>query len=255
MNILQDLEQLQSFCQLSIVEIEQLQTELGTPALQSYLRTMQFPVKPEAASSDLFKAILPMITSSNVDIYSEVRQKEGGYIDFRLQEQKSNPVLLELKPMFVQVKDKDGTITGIKYKALDYPLYRDQIRKYLVDNDYLILTNLCEVQLFNRDVLALKDQDFKPFRKLTFIGFLNQYEQIQNFWQVIRRLDSQVKIGLEKDFFEDLARWYDELVQIEFIEDTDLSKEELIVLLLNKVIFIKTLEDYGLIDFNFFKDS
>jgi hypothetical protein len=252
MNILQDLQQLQDIKQLSIEEMDEL--SLLTPECRDYVRTLKLPTKPEAATSDLLKNIFKII-NPDLDVYGEVRQKSGGFIDFRLQESKSNPVLLELKPMFEQVKDKDRkTITGIKYKSLGYRPYRDQIRKYLADNDYLILTNLCEVQLFNREMLATKDDDFEPFHELSFVAFLQQYQQVQNFWQVICRLDSVVKIGLEQAFFEDLATWYAQFEMIDFKESVDFSKEDLIVLLLNKVIFIKTLEDYGLIDFNFLKD-
>jgi len=56
------------------------------------------------------------------------------------------------------------------------------------------------------------------------------------------RLDvGTTRIELENTFFEDLARWYQSLQTVNFIEKDGFSKEELIVLFLNKIIFIKTL--------------
>ena len=90
---------------------------------------------------------------------------------------------------------------------------------------------------------------------MPFAEFLTFFQQTDNLWDTVRRLeDVRVKVELEKEFFESLKYWYQELLVIDFDETNGLSKGELIVLLLNKIIFIKTLEDYGLILFRFLED-
>ncbi|MDM8557381.1 N-6 DNA methylase [Candidatus Parabeggiatoa sp. HSG14] len=219
--------------------------------IQLYLQTMKLAVKPEAATSDLFRNIIAL---ENVHLYPEMRQGERGNVDFVVQETRKNPVLIELKSLFVHKKNKAGDIVGIKYNPLNYQKHQDQVRKYLEKNDYLILTNLAEAYLFNRDVLY---GDFQPYHSLSFAELLQEYHDTkQSFWDLLHRFDEGLgRIILENCFFEDLSRWYNSLQTINFIEKEGFQKEELIVLLLNKIIFIKTLEDYGLVRFNKLADA
>jgi len=59
--------------------------------IQLYLQTMKLAVKPEAATSDLFRNI---IAQENVHLYPEMRQGERGNVDFVVQETRKNPVLI-----------------------------------------------------------------------------------------------------------------------------------------------------------------
>ncbi len=52
----------------------------------------------------------------------------------------------------------------IRAKALDYEKHKDQVQKYLTSNDFVLLTNLNDTYLFNRDSII----DFKPFYVIKF---------------------------------------------------------------------------------------
>ena len=88
------------------------------------------------------------------------------------------------------------------------------------------------------------------------IEILKDYLQTNNFWDTIRRLDDKIiKSELENEFFKDLKKWYYNFNQINFEIFDHKSKEELIVLFLNKIVFIRTLEDYGLIPYKFIEEK
>ncbi|MCK5877443.1 MAG: hypothetical protein KAG43_07395, partial [Candidatus Marithrix sp.] len=245
MTTIQNLANLATHKTLNEKAVEQWIVDNPDPALKFYLKTLLLGSKPEAATSDLCQKIFEQ---EELDLYPEIRQADNkGFVDFVVQEKKKNPVLIELKALFV----RQGN--NIKYKPLNYRQHQDQVRKYLEKNDYLILTNLSEVYLFNRDVLYGKCD---PYQILSFSELLQKYSEENSFWDLMHRLDVGINlIELEQDFFEDLERWYTSLQTIDFIEKDGFSKNELIVLLLNKIIFIKTLEDYCLIPFNHLADS
>jgi hypothetical protein len=247
---IQNLANLTTQKRLSVEAIEQWIAQNPNPDIEFYLRMMLLGSKPEEATSILIRKIFEQ---ENIGLYPEIRQGKKGYVDFVVQETKKNPVLIELKALFIRQKDKQGNIIGIKYQPLNHRFHQEQVRKYLEKNDYLILTNLSEVCLFNRDVLS---GEFEPYQTLSFTELLQKYREEQSFWDAMYRLDvGTTRIELEKTFFEDLARWVQSLQTVNFIEKEGFSKEELIVLLLNKVIFIKTLEDYSLIRFNTLADT
>jgi hypothetical protein len=235
---------------LSVEAIEQWIAQNPNPDIEFYLRMMLLGSKPEEATSILIRKIFEQ---EDIGLYPEIRQAKKGYVDFVVQENRKNPVLIELKALFIRQKDKQGNIIGIKYQPLNYRFHQEQVIKYLEKNDYLILTNLSEVCLFNRDVLY---GEFEPYQTLSFAELLQKYREEQSFWDAMYRLDvGTTRIELENTFFEDLERWYHSLQTVNFIEKEGFSKEELIVLFLNKIIFIKTLEDYSLIRFNTLADT
>ena len=57
---------------------------------------------------------------------------------------------------------------------------------------------------------------------------------------------------LNKEFFKDLKKWVGELSKVQF-EGDEKTKLELIITLINKFIFIQTLDDHGVIKFNWIK--
>ena len=247
---IKNLANLTSHKILSVEAIEQWIVQNPNPDTEFYLKTMLLGSKPEEATSVLIRKIFEQ---EKIGLYPEMRQSNRGYVDFVVQENQKNPVLIELKALFVQKKDKQGNIVGIKYQPLNYHSHQKQVKKYLEKNDYLILTNSAEVCLFNRDVLY---GEFEPYQTLAFAELLQKYRAEQCFWDAMYRLDvGTTRIELENTFFADLERWYQSLQTVNFIEKDGFSKEELIVLFLNKIIFIKTLEDYSLIRFNTLADT
>lgn len=242
-NYIKELEVLNAFGKLSIVEIKDKEDKWKFKPIKQYLNTLLFGSKPETASAELLKEIVNRIL--NIDSFSEVALKNG-FIDLALQENITNPVLIELKPNYYKYDEE------LRQKKFGYKKHEKQIKKYLQNNNYVILTNLDNSFLFNQESLL----NYKPFAEIKFTELLERYLEYDNFWESVRRLeDDQPKPELEAEFFKDLKKWYKQLLSINFIKNDKFTKEELIVLFLNKIVFIKTLEDYGLIPYKYLETT
>lgn len=240
---IKELEVLNSFDRLSIVEIKDKEDKWKFKPIKQYLNSLLFGSKPETASAEMLKEIVNRILI--LESFSEVAVKNG-FIDLALQENIKNPVLIELKPNYYKHDEE------LRKKKFLYEEHEEQIKKYLQNNNYVILTNLDNSFLFNQESLL----KYKPFAIIKFTDLLRRYLEYDNFWESIRRLEDELpKPELEAEFFKDLKKWYDCLLSVNFIKNDKFSKEELIVLFLNKIIFIKTLEDYGLIPYKYLENT
>ncbi len=71
---------------------------------------------------------------------------------------------------------------------------------------------------------------------------------------VVRRLeDTAEKPELEQQFFEDLKVWFDEFDKVKWTPP-DIAAES-IILLINKLIFARTVEDFGLVPYHYTQDE
>ncbi|MGI8950317.1 MAG: hypothetical protein ACR2FN_01910 [Chitinophagaceae bacterium] len=247
--IIKDLELLNSKDRILIEEIKNIEEQIQYVEIQHFLEALKHGTKPETASADLLKKIADDVLDKTG--FSEIKIK-GGFIDFAIQENKVNPILIELKPGFDRIVDKRKTVIGVESIKLEFPRHKEQVQKYLTSNDFLILTNLNDAFLFNRDALI----DYKPFLKIKFTDLLTEFLDSENLWDTVRRMEDQfVKPELENEFFADLVKWFEMLSRVNFNEKNGFTKSELVGLLINKIIFIKTLEDYGLIPYKFLTDE
>lgn len=248
-DILKELADLNALKTISFDQVHTVAKSFKYTHFRHYLEGLLYASKPETASAELMRHLVEDILK--VEGYSEVKLKIG-FADFVVEERKLNPLVIELKAGFERTENKSGEVTGIRPLSLDYREHQPQVQKYLTSNDYLILTDLKTACLFNREALV----DYRPFYTLSFIELLNLYLENECLWDNVRRLEDQhVKPDLEKTFFEDLSKWFEEFAPVRFDHNDSLSKEELIVFLINKIIFIKTLEDYGLIPYKFLDDE
>lgn len=214
-------------------------------SVRQYIDNLRNATKPETATHDLFRDLIRDVLK--VDVGHEV-SVERGAVDYMLRQENANPVAFELKPLFYFDRDH----LTLEADPVIWKNHAEQIKKYLKSNEYVILTDLKAAHLFNRMALV----EFKPFETLPFTDLVNRFATSENMWDSIRRIEDQtVKVDLDKSFFEDLKKWYDALDKVAFIIEDGLTKKELIVLLLNKIIFIKTLEDYGLVNFRHLMDE
>jgi hypothetical protein len=240
-----ELEKLNSYEELLNFDAQILDGEWKFKPIAEYIQNLFAPIKPETASSILLKAIVTEILDARS--FSEKSVKDG-FIDLAIQENVVNPIMIELKPYFILNKEKGL----IKRKELQYQNNKSQVQKYLQSNDYIVLTNLKTAYIFNREAIL----DYKPFKEIAFTDLLKGFLEYNSLWDTIRRYeDNIIKPELDKEFFSSLKVWYNELDQIEFEQPNGLEKQELIVLLMNKIIFIKTLEDYGLIKYKMLQDT
>ena len=89
---------------------------------------------------------------------------------------------------------------------------------------------------------------------MPFAEFLARCRETRSVLDVVRRLeDTAEKPELEQQFFEDLKIWFDEFDKIKWTPP-DLAAES-IILLINKLIFARTVEDFGLVPYHYTQDE
>ncbi|MCX6148470.1 MAG: hypothetical protein NTW25_14650 [Candidatus Kapabacteria bacterium] len=216
--------------------------------VNEYLSHITSGVKPETATSILFRHLL---TDLKVGKISEEVNLNNSFIDFIIKETGiSNPICIELKPLY-RIDKKKNTLSKIDFT---YTNHKEQIQKYLTNQrvEYVVLTNIDKAFIFNKNAIF----DFKPSFETTFAQIFEDYLVYGNLWNTIKRFDDQIKFhSLDDEFFKDLKNWHNELIKVNYKPDNILSNEEIIVLFLNKFIFIRTLEDYGLIPYRYIQET
>jgi hypothetical protein len=212
------------------------------PPIHKYLLDLKNAAKPESAAEDLFVALCRDILE--VAPTRQVGVAEG-YVDFMLPERTGEPIPLELKSLFK--RDGDSLWRGETHIEQHFV----QVKKYLSDHEYVILTDLRTVWFFSaRDFLF----ESKPFGALPFADFLQQCRETRSLLDTLRRVeDTAERPELEKQFFEDLKIWFNEFDKIKW-SPPELAAES-IILLINKLIFARTLEDFGLVPYRFTQDE
>ena len=211
--------------------------------IAKYLRDLRKSSKPESAAEDLFRSLLKDVLGYN----SQPQFRAGsGFVDFAVQDQEhARPLLFELKPLF---SDYDPTtLVSHKLKPDDH---LDQITNYLRDHEYVVLTDLRDAYCYNARETYV---EHAPFDCISFPDLLDRALQMQSLLEVIRRVEDEVeKPELDRVFFEDLKEWYNRFSKLKFSDGRD---AEWIILLINKLIFAKTLEDFGLVPYRFIQDE
>jgi hypothetical protein len=128
---------LQDFTGLERIEFLPLaETRKPSPyaPIEKYLQDLQRS-KPETAAEDLLSALWKEVIG--VEPTRQVGVSEG-FVDFMLPESSGGFVPLELKPLF-KYDSKDGSCWRDDAKPKNHVA---QIRKYLRDNEYVILTEI-----------------------------------------------------------------------------------------------------------------
>ena len=160
--------------------------------------------------------------------------------------QREKLVPLELKPLF----QRDGT-EAVWSKDANPKHHVAQVKKYLRDHEYLILTDLRTAWFFSARDFFFED---KHFGTMPFADFLTRCRETRSVLDVVRRLeDTAEKPELEQQFFEDLKIWFNEFDKIKWTPP-DLAAES-IILLINKLIFARTVEDFGLVPYHYTQDE
>ncbi len=210
--------------------------------IKKYLLDLAHHTKPETASEQLFRAIVADVLP--VSIFSQVNIGDG-FVDFVIPEV-NGAVLLELKPLF-----QSHSETQLRRYELKPKQHLTQIRKYLHQHEYVILTDLKEAYLFStRDTLV----DGSFFANLPFADLLSRYSESRSLLDVMRRTEDAVeKPELDRQFFDDLKEWFEIFRNVAFTPPEDAA--DLIILLINKLVFAKTLEDHGLVPYRFIQDE
>jgi len=238
---------LQELTQRERVEFLPLAPEPGPLSpyapVQKYLLDLKNGSKPETAAEVLFtelcKDLLGFQPTRQVGLHE-------GFVDFMLPDPMGTPVPLELKPLF----QRDGADALWRGDANPKNHFA-QVKKYLRDNEYLILTDLRTAWFFGARDFYFED---KAFAQVPFVDFLKRCRETRSVLDAVRRIeDSAEKPELEKQFFEDLKIWFHEFDKVKWTPP-ELAAQS-IILLINKLIFARTIEDFGLVQHRYTQDE
>ncbi len=249
--IVEDLTVLFSLDEIDATNLNEIINRLGSDEVKSYLNNLFMGSKPEAALREALFAgdsVLGKYLYGYAIAPPEVT--EDGFVDYLIKDQSGHIIILELKSLFDSIKERDkagrNIVKKLKQQHLSWEAHKDQIKKYITKGEYVTLTNLKEWVFFSR---SLNPADPKPFHSTALIELIKDYEAIGNLkGYADRKADQSERYELDKKFLESLKEWVKKLSEVEFDVD-DKRKLELIIGLINKFIFIQTLDDYGVIEF------
>jgi len=217
----------------------------GYPAFGKYLLELAKDSKPERVAEDLFVAL-----ARDVARLKSIPQVfvGDGFVDFLVggEEQGAGGVVVELKPLFTKYNDAE-----LRRSPLKPANHRAQVKKYLRKHEYVVLTDLRTACLYSARDFFVTDSFFA---ELPFADLLQRTGDQLDLLDVLRQAeDAQEKPDLDRQFFEDLKEWFAAFQNVRWQKSEDAA--ELTILLLNKLIFAKTLEDHGLVPYRFLQDE
>ena len=243
-NILKALKQFSDHEQIKFLPLAPEARPISDyPPIHKYALDLKNGAKPESAAEDLFTALWKDVLG-----FQPTRQvgTMEGFVDFMVPERLGDPLPLELKPLF----QRDGP-DALWRKDANPSHHVVQVKKYLRDHEYLILTDLRTAWFFCARDFFFEE---KPFAKLPFDEFLSRCRETRSVLDTLRRIeDTAERPELEQQFFADLKIWYNEFDKVKWVQDADTA--ESIILLINKLIFARTIEDFGLVPYRFTQDE
>ena len=248
--ILDDLQVLSSITEIASGELDDFTQRLKSMEAKSYTDSLRQGAKPETALRESFFAGKSIISKYFFGEISPEVNLGPGFIDYLIKGD-GRPVLLELKPL-LEAKVEEGkagkVLRKIERKELKIKDHKEQILKYLRRGyEYIILTNLQNWFFFNKEC---SPAEFKFFLSLSLSDFCREYDVVGDLRDFLSRKEFQsIREDLDRKFFDDLKAWVGKLSEVEFSVNGK-RKIELIIRLVNKFIFIQTLDDYGVVDFN-----
>jgi hypothetical protein len=168
----------------------------------------------------------------------KIRNEEGKRPDYTFDGVKA--VGLELKPLFIREEK------GLRQKKLRWGEHKKQVSDYLKELNYVILTNFKNWYFFSSKD---KSKEYcKPFYSTNFFKLRSEFEIEEDWIDFIERKEDQSeKEELDERFFKDLDAWIKILSKVDFKVDDD-EKIKCIVHLIDKFIFIQTLDYYRIIE-------
>ncbi len=211
--------------------------------INTYLDHLQKETKPETAAEGLFRPLAEIFF--NAPVVPQVGIGSG-FVDFKLDAKEESSIVIELKPLF-----HSSSAELLKSFPLKPADHHDQIQKYLRHSEYLVLTDLRDAYLYSaRDVW----QVLKPFKKIPFADLLESALERRSLLDVIRDAeDGEVRPDLDRDFFDQLQDWFRAFAPVRFKDES--KHDELVIQLLNQLIFAKTMEDYSLVRYRQLQDD
>ena len=146
-------------------------------AHSKYVLGLKNGAKPETAAEDLFIALCNDVL--HFQPTGQVASGQG-WVDFILPEPMGDPLALELKPLF----QRDGPDALWRHDA-NPKHHIAQVKKYLSEHEYLILTDLRTAWFFSARDFFFEN---KPFAELPFADFFARCRETGSVLDTLRRV-------------------------------------------------------------------
>ncbi|MGA3267118.1 MAG: N-6 DNA methylase [Verrucomicrobiota bacterium] len=212
--------------------------------IAKYLLDLKNAAKPESAAEDLFTALCKDVLG--LQPTRQIGSGEG-WVDFMLPERMGEPLPLELKPLF----QYDKTADHVWCNEANPKQHVNQVKKYLRENEYLILTDLRTAWFFSARDFFFED---RPFAEMPLADFFGRCRESRSILDTLRRAeDAADKPELEQQFFDDLNIWFNEFDKVKWTPPG--QSAESIILLINILVFARTIEDFGLVPYRYTQDA
>lgn len=238
-----DLEKLVEMSSIPLDSLNEVKRELKTRDMVEYLDAIVERAKPEESlRQNFFYKGAPIMKLLGVRGSPEVRIGSG-YVDLVLRDSLGRKIIVEFKRLFELRRNK------LLRTDLNWKEHEEQIKKYVFSEEsrFVVLTNLYEWYFFSSKTIIRKSE---PFYYATFIDLVHDIEQYGSLYDLLERKEHGIQKGeLDNRFFKSLREWIKTLEDVEFKTDERI-KMHLILHLINKFIFIQTLDDYGVVEFN-----
>ncbi|HIH73232.1 MAG: putative endonuclease-methyltransferase fusion protein [Thermococcales archaeon 44_46] len=238
-----DLEELVLKKEIPISDVENVKSNLKSRDVKEYIEAIVDRSKPEESlRQNFFYKESPILKFLGVRGSPEVNIG-AGYVDLVLKDALGRKIIVEFKRLFELRRDK------LVRNELNWEEHEEQIKRYVFSEEarFVVLTNLYDWYFFSSKTVV---RGFKPFYHVTFSDLVVDLEHYGDLYGLLERKEHGIKKGeLDEHFFESLREWINILDEVEF-EANEKEKMHLILHLINKFIFIQTLDDYGVIEFN-----
>ena len=246
--ILLDLKKLLEEDEILAEHFEAFKNSMKSKEVKYYLEALTEQSKRENLLGEVFFSYNAEFAKYLFQkVYPETK-RDDGFIDYLIKAGRET-INLELKPLFEGVfkKTNSGDVF-IKIKKIKWSpeSHKEQILKYLkATKDFAVLTNLEDWNFYSYSYSF--NEDCTPFGNTNLFGLLKDFEQVDDFWQYLdNQEDLSTREPLDKQFFESLKKWIKELNQVKFIVN-EVQKTRLIMNLINKFIFIQSLDKFWVI--------
>lgn len=256
-DLLDDLKFIFDKPNIMIQDRERLLDKLKTDEVKQYIISLFSGSKPEQALRENFftpGSSLRKFLFSGGTLTPE-NSISSGFIDYLFEDNATNTkIIIELKSLYSK-NEKTGNNISLEMSTLNWKNYNDQIKKYIINGggDFLILTDLKEWYFFSKSVNL---NNLEYFAELDLETFIKEFKVSTSLKDYLDRKQKEATKGvLDKYFLKSLTSWVDELSKVEFNSNIDNKKKlEIIVGLINKFLFIETLDDNGIIKYRWIKN-
>ena len=230
------------------IECDELRDlELDSSLVLEYLEDLRYGSEPEPALKDKLVTGASVLARAIFGRMSPEIRIENGIVDYRL-DADGMPILLEIKPPF-EASERDGSIQRIDKRRLNWRTHDEQIERYRGENEFLVFTNLDEWVFFSK-------RQSEPIAELQFDKVYDDLQRIGSLRDYLERVEGRAERGaLDEVFFESLDSWRENLHELGYKDDvSERERTEAVITFINKFIFIQTLDDHFVVDFNWIEN-